>query len=88
MVQMLPAKVILLRSVSRNTRDAYATEQALKHYIPSFDKSRKFLEKEKWVNDMSGEGRLEKACELAKKYEGKESYSQIYKAISFLDKSK
>lgn len=72
----------------RHFRDAGATEEALKHYMPSFDKSRKFLEKEKWVKEMTEEGRLEKACELAKKYEGKESYSQIYKAICFLEKYK
>ncbi|WP_455637597.1 RloB family protein [Parabacteroides sp.] len=71
----------------RHFRDAYATEQMLKHYIPSFDKNRRFLEKEKWVSDMSGNGKLERACGLAEKYEGKESYSHIYLAIQLLNKS-
>lgn len=70
----------------RYFQNAYTTEQALKHYIPAFSKSRKFLEKEKWVSEMSGNGRLEKALRLAEKYIEKDSYSQIYKAILFLEK--
>ncbi|MEY8612057.1 RloB family protein [Parabacteroides segnis] len=71
----------------RHFQNAYTTEQALKHYMPAFSKNRKFLEKEKWVSDMSADGRLEKACSLAEKYEERESYSKIYKAIQYLSKS-
>lgn len=68
----------------RHFNDSAATEQALKRYIPTYDKSRKFMEKEKWVKDMIADGRMEKACELAEKYDGSESYSGIYKAIQKL----
>lgn len=68
----------------RHFNDSAAIEQALKRYIPTYDKSRKFMEKEKWVKDMIADGRMEKACELAEKYDGSESYSGIYKAIQKL----
>lgn len=65
----------------RHFNDAAATEQALKQYIPTYDKTRKYLEKEKWVKDMITDGKMDKACELAEEYDGRDSYSQIYKAI-------
>lgn len=68
----------------RHFNDSAATEQALKHYIPSYNKSRKFMEKEKWVKDMIADGKMEKACELAARYDEKDSYSKIYKAIHLL----
>ena len=68
----------------RHFNDSAATEQALKRYIPAYDKSRKFMEKEKWVKDMVADGKMEKACELAEKYDGNESYCRIYKAIQKL----
>lgn len=68
----------------RHFNDSAATEQALKRYIPTYDKNRKFMEKEKWVKDMTSDGKLEKACKLAEKYDGSDSYSGIYKAIKML----
>ena len=68
----------------RHFKDSAATEQALKRYIPSYDKSRKYLEKEKWVKDMIADSRMESACRLAEKYDEKYSYSKIYKAIEML----
>lgn len=68
----------------RHFNDSAATEQALKRYIPTYDKSHKFMEKEKWVKDMVADGKLEKACKLAEKYDGSDSYSGIYKAIKML----
>lgn len=68
----------------RHFNDSAATEQALKRYIPTYDKSRKFMEKEKWVKDMIADGKQEMACKLAEKYDGNDSYSGIYKAIKML----
>lgn len=65
----------------RHFQDSAATEKALKRYLPTYDKTRKFLEKDKWVKDMLASSRMEKACELAEKYQGRDSYSEIYKAI-------
>lgn len=68
----------------RHFNDSAATEQALKRYIPAYDKTRKFLEKEKWVRDMLVDGKMDTACELAERYYDKDSYSMIYKAIEKL----
>lgn len=66
----------------RHFNDAAATERALKKYLPKYDKGRKFLENEKWVIDMVSGGKLEIACKRAEKYKGRESYSNIYRAIT------
>ena len=68
----------------RHFQDSDATEKALKRYIPAYDKSRKFMEKEKWVKDMIADGKMDKACKLAEKYQGRASYSEIGKAIDKL----
>jgi hypothetical protein len=70
----------------RHFNDSAATEQALKHYIPAYDKTRKYLEKGKWVENMIADGKMDKACELAEKHEGRDSYSDIYKAIKILSR--
>ena len=44
-------------------------------------KTRKYLEKDSWVRDMIADAKMIKACELAEKYQGRDSYSEIYKAI-------
>lgn len=72
----------------RHFTDSDATEQALKRYVPGYNKSRKFMEKEKWVKDMMADGRMEKACELAEKYGERESYSKIFMAIKKLEETK
>lgn len=68
----------------RHFNDSASTEQALKRYVPTYNKSHKFLEKDKWVKDLLSEGKMDKACELAEKYEGRDSYSGIYRAIDKL----
>lgn len=68
----------------RHFNDSSATEQALKRYIPAYDKTRKYLEKDKWVKDMLADGKMSTACELAEKYVERDSYSAIYKAINKL----
>ena len=39
------------------------------------------LEKDKWVKEMLADSKMDRACELAEKYKGRDSYSEIYKAI-------
>lgn len=65
----------------RYFQDAAATERALKLYIPTYTKTRKFLEKIGWVKNMVADDKMITACELAEKYQGRDSYSEIYKAI-------
>lgn len=69
----------------RHFNDSDATVKALQRHMPTYNKSRKFLEKEKWVQDMISDGKMEMACTLAKRYDGKDSYSVIYKAIEKLE---
>ena len=69
----------------RHFNDSAATETALKRYIPLYDKTRKYLEQDKWVKDLIADNKMKRACELAEKYEGRNSYSAIYKAIKKLE---
>ena len=65
----------------RHFQDSAATEKALKHHLPTYEKTRKYLEKDKWVKEILADSKMEKACVLAEKYQGRDSYSEIYKAI-------
>ena len=49
----------------RHFLDSAATERALKQYLPTYDKTRKYLEKDKWVKEMLADSKMDKACELA-----------------------
>lgn len=69
----------------RYFQDSASTERALKKYVPAYDKARKYLEKDKWVKDMVADGKMNKACKAAEKYQEKDSYSEIYKAIKKIE---
>lgn len=62
-----------------------ATVQALKQHIPDYDKSESFLGNRKWVAEMSGDGKLERAYERAKQFgvDG-QSYSRIHKVFKII----
>ena len=55
----------------RHTTRHYGTSKAvikeLKKYIPQYDKTEQFLGNQRWVEEMTGEGRQEQACEYADK---------------------
>lgn len=76
----------------RNTNRYYGTSQAviedLKNFIPQYDKAEKFLQQEKWVAEMTGEGRLEEACARAEALgtDG-ESYSKVFEVIKVIGKN-
>ena len=75
----------------RNTNRYYGTSQAviedLKNFIPQYDKAEKFLRQEKWVAEMTGEGRLEEACARAEAF-GTDggSYSKVFEVINVIAK--
>ena len=73
--------LLLFEETGLHIKDNAATEKAMKHYLHAYDKTRKYLEKDKWVRDMLADEKMNKACELAEKYRGRDSYSEIYKAI-------
>lgn len=64
-----------------------STVQSLKQYIPDYDKSEQFLSNRKWVAVMSGDGKLEQACERTRKFgtEG-QSYSRMHKIFEIIKK--
>ena len=80
-------KLDLQSSTNKLAFLATATERALKQYLPTYDKTRKYLEKDKWVKEMLADSKMDKACELAEKYKGRDSYSEIYKAIKKVSES-
>ena len=76
-------------NTNRHFKDAAATEQELRKYIPDYEKKIKFLQNIKWVADMSGEGKLDVAINRAKSF-GHDggSYSDVYKAFELFKKLK
>lgn len=64
-----------------------SNRKSIKQYLPTYDKTRKYLEKDKWVKEMLVGSKMDKACELAEKYKGRDSYSEIYKAIKKVSES-
>ena len=63
------------------------TERLLKQYLLKCYKTWKWFEKDKWVKEMLVGSKMDKACELAEKYKGRDSYSEIYKAIKKVSES-
>ncbi|WP_319268428.1 RloB family protein [uncultured Draconibacterium sp.] len=51
---------------TREFKNADEAAELLKKYIPDFSKSKDFLENRKWVEDLSGNGQLEKAITNAR----------------------
>lgn len=67
--------------------DSKSVERALRRFITQFEKKKDFLEKEKWVLDLSKDGKLENAIERAVSFgEVGQSYSNIYKVFELLKK--
>lgn len=76
----------------KNTTRHFGTSKAvikeLKKYLPQYDKTEQFLSNQKWVADMSSEGRQEQACANADNIdEGKGSYTNVQKAIIMVSKT-
>lgn len=53
------------KHTTRHFGTSKAAVKELKKYIPQYDKTEQFLSNHKWVVEMSGEGRQERACEYA-----------------------
>lgn len=73
----------------KNTTRHFGTSKAvikeLRKHIPQYDKTEQFLSNQKWVADMSGEGKLEQACECADKIDTTcESYTKVQKVFPLI----
>ena len=55
------------RHTTRHFGTSKAVVKELKKYIPQYDKTEQFLSNQRWVEEMTGEGRQEQACEYADK---------------------
>jgi hypothetical protein len=61
----------------------------LKNYIPNYETSKAFLEKDKWVKELCSDNKLNIAIERAKRCNDKSgSYSNLYKAFKILIENK
>lgn len=70
------------KRTSRHFGTSKAVIKELKKYLPQYDKTEQFLGNQKWVEDMSGEGRQELACDYAAHTDTTQvSYTQVQKAI-------
>lgn len=58
----------------------------LKKYIPQYDKTEQFLSNQRWVEEMTGEGRQEQACEYADKMDTSGgSYTRVNKVFPHIE---
>ena len=55
------------KHTTRHFGTSKAVIKELKKYIPQYDKTEQFLSNQRWVEEMTGEGRQERACEYANK---------------------
>ena len=74
------------KHTTRHFGTSKAVIKELKKYLPQYDKTEQFLSNRKWVEDMSGDGRQEQACEYANKQAIlQESYTKAQKVIVTLN---
>lgn len=65
------------------------TEEVLRNYIVDYEKTKTFLVKEKWVEDLCSENKLNDAIQKTVRYQDKNgSYSNVFKAFEILFKNK
>lgn len=74
----------------KHTTRHYGTSKAvireLKKYIPQYDKTEQFLGNQRWVEEMTGEGRQEQACEYADKMDTTGgSYTRVNKVFPHIE---
>ena len=70
-------------NTSKYFKDADAVIKVLKKYIPGYNKTGAFLERQVWVAEMSTDEKQSDACKRAAVLGPQdESYSEIYKAIA------
>lgn len=70
-------------NTSKYFKDANAVIKVLKKFIPGYDKTGTFLEKQSWVADMSTDEKQSEACKRAALLGPEnESYTELYKAIA------
>lgn len=69
-------------NTNRSFKDSKAAEDALRKFIPDYEKTAQFLEKEKWVCDLCADEKLALAIKRARSLSSETgSYTNIYKVF-------
>ena len=77
------------KHTTRHFGTSKAVVKELKKYIPQYDKTEQFLSNQRWVEEMTGEGRQEQACEYADKTDSiNGSYTKMQVVIPLIKKKK
>lgn len=73
------------KHTTRHFGTSKAVAKELKKYIPQYDKTEQFLSNQRWVEEMTGEGRQEQACEYADKMDTTSgSYTRVNKVFPLI----
>jgi len=74
------------KHTTRHFGTSKAVVKELKKYIPQYDKTEQFLSNQRWVEEMTGEGRQEQACEYADKMDTSGgSYTRVNKVFPHIE---
>ena len=74
------------RHTTRHFGTSKAVVKELKKYIPQYDKTEQFLSNQRWVEEMTGEGRQEQAREYADKMDTPSgSYTRVNKVFPHIE---
>lgn len=74
------------KHTTRHFGTSKAVIKELKKYIPQYDKAEQFLSNQRWVEEMTGEGRQEQACEYADKMDTTGgSYTRVNKVFPHIE---
>lgn len=74
------------KHTTRHFGTSKAVIKELRKYLPQYDKTEQFLSNQKWVEEMSGEGRQKMACEYATNtdiYSG--SYTKVQEVLPLIE---
>ena len=74
------------RHTTRHFGTSKAVTRELKKYIPQYDKTEQFLGNQRWVEEMTGKGKQEQACEYADKMDTSGgSYTRVNKVFPHIE---
>lgn len=74
------------KHTTRHFGTSKAVIKELKKYIPQYDKTEQFLSNQRWVEEMTGEGRQEQACEYADKMDTSGgAYTRVQKVLPLIE---
>jgi hypothetical protein len=74
------------KHTTRHFSTSKAVVKELKKYIPQYDKTEQFLSNQRWVEEMTGEGRQEQACEYTDNTDTSSgSYTRVNKVFPHIE---